>query len=576
MEELKAPWLSSYGSIPTTLEYPHKTMYRMVEDACKKYARNIAYEFIGKKTLYAAFEKKIDLIARSLLAIGVKENDRVTICMPNTPQAIGFFYAINKIGAVANMVHPLSAPSEIAFYLNDSESKYILILDTFYNKIAEIRSELKLPLTVVTASIKDELDALTALGFRLANKPVKMPDNDYISWNKFLRGGLRYGLSSDITVDKPDTAAAAILYSGGTTGTTKGILLSNRNFNALALQTLAASGYTTEVISTFKMLAVMPLFHGFGLGVCIHTSMISGMSCILVPKFTVDSYTQILKKKKPNFIVGVPTLYEALLRNQRLNGVSLDYLRGVFCGGDSLSVELKKKVDAFLREHDAPVQIREGYGTTECVTASCLTPPFMYKEGSIGIPYPDTYYKIVAVGTTDEVPYGEEGEICICGPTVMIGYNNNPEETQNVLRVHSDGHTWLHTGDLGVMDAEGFVYFRQRIKRMIITSGYNVYPSQLENIIDAHPSVLLSCVIGVRDTYKMQRIKAFITLRPGVEPSEETKKEIMDFCRKHIAKYAMPRDIEFRAELPKTLVGKVAYRVLEEEEAKKADDNNKQ
>ncbi len=309
----------------------------------------------------------------------------------------------------------------------------------------------------------------------------------------------------------------------------------------------------------------MPLFHGFGLGIGIHTALIGGATCILVPQFNVKIYADLLIKKKPNLIPGVPTLFEALLRADRLENADLSFLRGVFSGGDSLSIELKKKVDAFLAAHNSPVQIREGYGTTECVTASCLTPFNMYREGSIGIPFPDTYYKIVKPGTTDEVAPNLDGEICISGPTVMLGYVDNPEETHDTLRRHGDGRIWLHTGDLGFMDRDGFVYFRQRIKRMIVTSGYNVYPSQVENIIDSHEKVLISCVVGVKDPYKMQKIKAFVVPKPGVEPTDELRDELMAYLRTKIAKYAMPYDIEFRTELPKTLVGKVAYRVLEEE-----------
>ena len=198
-----------------------------------------------------------------------------------------------------------------------------------------------------------------------------------------------------------------------------------------------------------------------------------------------------------------------------------------------------------------------------------MTPYNKEKEGSIGIPLPDMYYKIVKPGTKEELPYGQEGEICLTGPTMMMEYVNQPEETANTLRKHSDGLTWVHTGDLGLMDEEGFIYFKQRIKRMIITNGYNVYPSQLENIIDAHEKVQMSCVIGVKDPIKIQKVKAFIMLKPGIKPSEALKQEIFDYCRKNIAKYAMPYDIEFRAELPKTLVGKVAYRKLEEEEMAK-------
>ena len=232
-------------------------------------------------------------------------------------------------------------------------------------------------------------------------------------------------------------------------------------------------------------------------------------------------------------------------------------------------VELKKKFDLFLREHGATVQVREGYGTTETVTACCLTPPHMFKEGSIGLPFPDTYIKIVEPDTDREVPYGQEGEILLAGPTVMKEYMNNPEETAQTLRTHADGLTWVYTGDLGVMDEQGFIYFRGRAKRMIISSGYNVYPGQIENILDAHEYVQMSCVIGVPDPYKMQKVKAFVKLAQGVPATEETKQVLMAYCRKNVAKYAMPYDIEFKEDMPKTLVGKVAYRQLEEEELAK-------
>ena len=340
-------------------------------------------------------------------------------------------------------------------------------------------------------------------------------------------------------------------------------MLSNLNFNALGLQTIAASGFGS--VAGMKMLSIMPVFHGFGLGIGIHTALIGGATCILVPQFSVKIYADVLKKQKPNLIPGVPTLFEALLRAEGLDGVDLSFLKGIFAGGDCLSVELKKKVDDFLKAHNCHEQIREGYGTTECVTASCLTPRDYARSGSIGVPFPDTYYKIVKPGTTEEAPANTEGEICLSGPTVMLGYMDQPEETANTLRSHGDGRIWLHTGDLGHMDEDGFIYFRQRLKRMIITSGYNVYPSQLENIIDGHDKVLISCVIGIKDQYRGQKIKAYVVPAPGVEPTEELKKELLEHCTAHMAKYAVPRDIEFRTELPKTLVGKVAYRVLEEE-----------
>ena len=317
------------------------------------------------------------------------------------------------------------------------------------------------------------------------------------------------------------------------------------------------------------MLSAMPLFHGFGLGVCIHSMLSQGGRCILVPRFTAKSYAKLITKYQCNFIAGVPTLYEALLRLPSMDGADLSCLKGVFSGGDSLSIELKKKLDKFLYDHKAVIQVREGYGTTETVTACCLTPPKMFKEGSIGIPFPDTYIKIVKPDTDEELPYGQEGEILLAGPTVMKEYMNHPDETAKTLRHHADGLTWVYTGDLGVMDEEGFIYFRGRAKRMIVSSGYNVYPGQIENILDASDMVQMSCVIGVPDPYRMQKVKAFVKLAPEVPANDATKQALLSYCAKHIAKYAMPYDIEFREDMPKTLVGKVAYRVLEDEEKAK-------
>ena len=264
---------------------------------------------------------------------------------------------------------------------------------------------------------------------------------------------------------------AVILYSGGTSGYPKGIMLSNLNFNALALQSIEACGCLKE---GYKVLSIMPIFHGFGLGICIHTVLNFGGCAIILPQFSAKTFHKLLKKYKPNVIAGVPTLYEALINNKKMQRMNLSYLKCVISGGDSLSVNLKKKLDKFLQEHGTDIQVREGYGLTECVTGSCLTPTNFYKEGSIGIPYPDTYYKIVKPGTDEEVLCNEDGEIVISGPSVMIGYLKAREETNKTIRKHNDGLMWLHTGDLGCMDEEGFVYFKQRIKRMIVSSGYNI------------------------------------------------------------------------------------------------------
>lgn len=566
MSEIRTPWIKNLGDVPATLEYSNNSMFDDVAEIAKKYPDIVAYDFMGSHVTYKTFVAQVFKCAKALKILGIRENDKVTICMPNTPQTVIMFYAVNVIGAISNMIHPLSAEKEIEFYLRDSNSVACITLDQFYPKFVKVQQNIKIKKLIIT-SVADALSLPMKIGYKLTEgrKIAKIPANaNVIYWKDMLKKADSY--ADKYAVKRIGNDPAVILYSGGTTGATKGIILTNRNFNALAAQIIATNRMFRP---GDKMLAVMPMFHGFGLGVSIHSMLANGGRCILIPRFNPESYADLLKKHRPNFIAGVPTLYEALLRLPSLNGVDLSCLKGVFSGGDSLSIELKKRFDFFLNEHNASITVREGYGTTECVTASCLTPVHWQKEGSIGLPFPDTYYKIVKPGTHEECEYGEEGEICIAGPTVMVGYVNQPEETANTLQKHEDGLTWLHTGDLGTMDSDGFIYFKQRIKRMIVTSGYNVYPSQIENILDAHRFVHMSCVIGVPDPLKIQRVKAFVMLKPDVDPTEEVRQALFDYCRENIAKYAMPKEIEFCEQFPKTLVGKVAYRELEKMEAEK-------
>ena len=565
----KAPWLKYFGNIPEHLVYPQGSMYEAIKDNVNQLNKinSVAYEFQGKKTTYKTFFEKIETLGKAYRNIGICEDDSVLVCMQNTPQGIDTFYSLNRIGAIPAMIHPLSAEGEIAFYINTTNSKAILVIDLFYEKVLRALKDVKHPVKVIVAHIKDELPFPLNMLYPLTvkKKPAPLPkDNkNIIDWSDFIKGAKKAPALTNNMPKMDDTAV--ILFSGGTTGTSKGIELTNMNMNALGAQVAANAGFSMDGL---RMFSVMPLFHGFGLGVGIHTALQAGGTCIVIPQFTIKTYARDVKKYKPNVIVGVPTLYEALLRSEGFD-FDLSFLRGMFCGGDSLSVELKKKVDKFLKEHNATIQVREGYGTTECVTASCLTPFDTYREGSIGIPLSDTYYSIVNPQNDTELPYGEEGEICITGPTVMKGYLNNAEETASTLRTHKDGNVWLHTGDLGTMDEDGFIYYKQRMKRLIIVSGINVYPSQVENAIDAHPDVLLSCAIGIPDPYKMHVVKAFVVLRQGAEPSDKIKEEILEYCKKNISRYGVPKEIEFRDSLPKTLVGKVAYRKLEEEEAEK-------
>ncbi len=557
MKPLKKRFIMNYE-----LKYPTKTMYEMIANIATLYPNEKAYEFYDRTTNYKTFLKKIDDVAAALYMRGIRKGDAVTICMPNVPQALCLFYALDKIGAIANMIHPLSAQSSIAFYLNISESKMILTLDQFYEKVSQSLKDVGHPVLILTARIQEELPFYLQLPYILKEGKtyLKFPNDEHgLEWKEFLKTKASNVPIASFEKDR----TSVILYSGGTSGTPKGICLTDFNMNALSFACVNAikEGFGPGL----RMLSCMPMFHGFGLGVNIHTALVYGAECILMPTFNIKNYTNMIVKKKPHFIAGVPAIFEALLHMPQLDGVDLSFMKGVFCGGDSLSIELKKKVDAFLESHGAKIRIQQGYGLTECVTACCLTPYDREKEGSIGLPFADIQMAIVTPQSADVVPNNTLGEIILTGPTLMKGYLKNPKETAETLKRMPDGNLWLYTGDLGYMDEDGFIYFKQRIKRMIITNGYNVYPGQLENEIDAMEEVAYCCVIGVKDDRRGQRVRAYIVLQDGYQPSEKMKETILMRLKARIDSYAMPKEIIFRKELPKTLVGKVFYRKLEEE-----------
>lgn len=565
-KEIKAPWYSFYNGVRTHLNYPDYGLYQSVKLTSEKYPNYVALNYFGNKTSYRRLIQKIDECAKSLKALGLKKEDKVTICMPNTPEAVIAFYAINKIGAVANVIHPLSAENEIKHALNLSKSKMIIAIDLAWKKLEKVLPKTKVKNTIIV-SVMDSMPIVLGLGYFVTKgKDVQTPSytDNVMNWKTFINKANFY--NEETYVDVKGKEEAVILYSGGTTGTSKGIVLTNLNFNALGMQCYEAC---VNFRPGMSVLSILPIFHGFGLGICIHTVLSHGLTGIILPQFDAKSFDKLLKKYKPNAIVGVPTLFEALMLNKNIDDMDLSFVKCAISGGDNISASLKEKIDSFLKEHNSDATIREGYGLTECVAASCLMPYKEYRPGSIGIPIPDMYFKIVKIGTTEEVPFGKEGEITISGPTVMKEYLDNKEETKETLRKHKDGRIWLHTGDLGTMSEEGFVYFSQRLKRMIVSSGYNLYPSKIEKVIEELPFVLKSCVIGVPHSYKVEVAKAFVVLKEDVEANESIRNEIFDHCVKNLAKYSLPYEIEFIEELPKTKVNKIDYRKLEEQEKKK-------
>lgn len=351
---------------------------------------------------------------------------------------------------------------------------------------------------------------------------------------------------------------AAIMFSGGTLGTPKGIMLSHRNFNADGLQLAAWVGLGERD----RILAALPVFHGFGLGALVNTGFLTGCRVILVPRITPRVIAKMVRKTRPTMMAGVPTLFDAMTRDPNFRQADLSGLKAAFSGGDTLPAPVKERFERAVAERGGSVSLLEGYGLTEAVTAVIVMPLHAAREGSVGVPLPDMLVQICRPGSDEELPVGEDGEICLHGPPVMLGYFDNPTATAAALRRHRDGRVWLHTEDLGHRDADGFFYFRGRLKRMIKSSGFNVYPAEVEQVIAQHAAVADCCVLGVPDPSQGERVKAFVIVRPGWTGGPALGEDIMAHCRAHLLKWSCPRDVEFRREFPRTGFGKVDVRAL--------------
>ncbi len=560
------PWLRFYGDKPETLNYPDGTMYRVVVEAASKYPNHTAYSFLGRRKSYSQFILDIECAAKGLTALGVQKGDICTICMPNVPSAVTAFYALNKIGAIASMIHPLSTSKEIEYYLNQSRSTWAMTLNAFYPNFEAILKHTGVR-KVIIATLPDDLPSLKGFLFRLTNGrkiPAIKKSSQIFPWKRILQ-------NCDTAIPIPyDTkqngdSLAAILYSGGTTGHPKGIMLTSKNFNAFGMQTATMGGMNDGD----KMLSILPMFHGFGLGIGIHAILMQGGTCVLIPKFEAATLAALIDSEKPQFMAGVPTLFEALLREKKAQKASFSSFKLIASGGDTLPLATKRRFDDFIKARGAKIELLEGYGLTESVTANCLMPANFFREGTVGIPFPDMKIKICKLNSTEVAAIGEEGEICVHGPTVMLGYLNDPEETDKVLRRHSDGEIWLHTGDLGKMDSDGYLTFILRMKRMLKVSGMGVYPPQIEEVLTSHPQVALACAIGVPDEYKMHTVKAFVVPK---EPSLNQMgliQELKDLCSRELNRWSIPSEIEIRESLPLTKIGKVAFTELEKEELAK-------
>ena len=543
-------WLGYYGNMPEHLEYHQGSIYDMLSDAVEKYPDYLAMEYFDVTFTFREIKEKIDSIALSLKHMGIVENECVTICMPNIPESIFLVYAINKIGAICNVIHPLSDREEIARALTGAQSTTVFTTDVSYPNVKGLAQN------IVVCNVSNSMNTLLKTGYNLKNrKNLKFPAS-VIKWKEFVSYSFDGCSYKKRVADDP----AVIIYSGGTTGKSKGIVLTNLCFNSLATQCYAVC---KEARAGNSILSALPIFHGFGLCVSVHVPLTLGLKWIVIPKIDTAQLNDLINKKKPNLLPAIPTMLKVMTNNKSLGPKSLESVKVILSGGDYLSDDLREKVLDYFKSCGSDAHIQVGYGLSEATAFIAATSENIENTDNLGIANPDTVIKICDPETNEEMGVGEIGEICVNGPTLMMGYLNEKEETENALRLHNDGIIWLHTGDLGFLDEEGVLHFTSRLKRMIISNGYNIYPTELENIINKCKYVASSVVVGIKDKIRQEAPKAVIVLKNGIQRTAEVEKEIADFCKKNIAKNAQPKEIEFADALPTTKIGKVNYRFFE-------------
>lgn len=552
---------AKYGYIeklPRSIEYFDGGLYDAVYEASCKWPHNVALDYYDTQVTYKDMIKRINKVAAALKAIGAEKGDNITVCMPNTPEEVYMFYAINEIGAVANMIHPLSSEKEIEEYLNQAHSKIMLCIDISYPKVEAIIKNTDVEQVVVVSATRSMALIVRAI-YKLTKgrKNHVKKSQHVITWDRFLYKANKFIGNPHARVNSTDPAV--IMYSGGTTGKPKGIVLSNLNFNA---QALGAKYLVPELLKPeHAFLTFLPNFHAFGLGVCMHMPLYFGCRIVLIPQLNAKKLRKYIKKYKINILVGVPTFFEYLTKT-KFSKNELRGVKGVVSGGDVISMSNKERINDFLRKHGSKAIIENGYGLTEASGGFIFSPRSVAKDpDGIGYPIPDNDVRILDLKTKKEANLGEDGEIIVNGLSVMRGYLNNPEETKKVF-ITLNGKKFLRTGDIGYIDQHGVVHFRSRLKRMIISNGYNIYPANIEEVTLRCKNVEACAVVGREDKVRGEKVVVFVV--PKKDISERTiKKELAMIYRQYLAKYEAPREIRFIEALPKTKLAKVDFKALE-------------
>ena len=575
------PWQKYYTKEALTAIIPEMTAYQYMVSKNQDNLKTTAINYFGKKISFKEFIEKIDETARRLYNFGISEGDVVTVMSVANPELEILFYALNKLGAIINLIDVRSDYKQIRKYLTEVKSDTVLVMDNFLQEFDKSMENEEVNLLVERIITLSPFNSVLFPFNKLAEKKKKKEDpklytkieeiknkDKYISWNEMMTTNKYY--YPHYPRYKKNTVAAYV-HTGGTTGVPKTVKLSNENFNAMAIQ-YESLGANYNKGDTF-LNGIVP-FVAYGIVVTIHMPMCLGMTNIIAPILSPKEFTDFMIKYKPNHTITVPTYVENFIEDKKANSMNWSFLKNLGVGGDSFSEEIEVRVNNFLKSHESSAIAEKGYGMTENSATAGVCLVGVNKLSSLGIPLPLNTYGIFKRGTDEELKYGEKGEICITGPTKMIGYLNNNEEESKVIRLHSDGKEWIHSEDIGYIDEDGFLFFDGRYKRLIPHGGFKLYPSYIEGIIMGHPEVEKCCVIAIPSVEYGASPEAHIVARKDkVEELKKLKEELIELCKDKLPSYSQPEDFIFEEELPLTSVGKVDYKQVEKIRIKKLEEN---
>lgn len=554
------PWLKYYDQKFIDQTLPALSAFEYVCQRSKNHLNDTALDYYGRKFAYADLIVNVKKTAAALRGAGVKKGDIITVVSIMTPEIIALFYAADMMGATLNLVDPRYSVEGIREYIEEVDSHLLVCLNVVYERCRQAAKRTNVE-KVIVLSPADSLPPVMAVGYKLTTPDKNKYASNVIRWKQFIKGG--EGQSTASEPYDPDHACV-VVHTGGTTGSPKGVMLTDDCFNGIALQFQA---YPKLFHRGQKLMNVMPPFIAYGFACGIHLPLVLGFTVIIIPNLDPAKLGSLVLKHKPEHMFGVPTHYQQLASDPKLRDKDLSFIINYAAGGDSLSRGAEQTVNDFLAAHGARYPIAKGYGMTEVSSAATVAAGLDNKPGSVGIPMVNTVVAAFEPGTDQELPIGQRGELCISGPCLMKGYYNKPEETAILLRRHPDGRVWAHTGDMGYLDEDGFVFLDSRIKRMIIRhDGFKVFPSMIENVVSRHPAVHQCSVVGCTDKDHTQGRLPFvyIVLKAGITAKKkQVIRELERMCAEELPEYVQPVAYKFISSMPMTPVGKVDYRQLE-------------